>query len=253
MWQIVHDLFDVENPPADHIRPPCCDSGLPVLDDQELADFMNALRKLLRAPARPGLGRRASRQPVGKSRRTARRNRAPRAAARMAGARATLARRANCPTGLGSRVCTIGGGVRLVGSCALKPTVWWCGYPCRRPGSSVTTWGVMPRPVSITSSGPPPRRDRSVRFWVESLERTKVLAPGAIAKITFVNLTLRVRVETVRLPSRRVMSRSRTVTVASASPVHTPPSPSQASASERRLHSASARSGCWRCRPGRAP
>lgn len=48
VWQIVHDLFDVENPPADHDRPPCCGSGLPMLDEQELADFMNALRKLLR-------------------------------------------------------------------------------------------------------------------------------------------------------------------------------------------------------------
>jgi hypothetical protein len=48
VWQIVHDLFGVENPPADHVRPPCCDSGLPVLDEQELTDFMNALRRLLR-------------------------------------------------------------------------------------------------------------------------------------------------------------------------------------------------------------
>jgi hypothetical protein len=48
VWKIVHDLFGVENPPADHLRPPCCESGLPNLDEQELAGFMDALRKLLR-------------------------------------------------------------------------------------------------------------------------------------------------------------------------------------------------------------
>jgi hypothetical protein len=65
VWQIVHDLFGVENPPADHVRPPCCDSGLPVLDEQELADFMAALRKLLRGKARQattGDGKRKPRQ-----------------------------------------------------------------------------------------------------------------------------------------------------------------------------------------------
>lgn len=55
VWQIVHDLFGVENPPADHVRPPCCDSGFPVLDEQELADFMAAMRKLVR-----GKGKRAT-------------------------------------------------------------------------------------------------------------------------------------------------------------------------------------------------
>ncbi len=54
VWQIVHDLFGVENPPAEHLRPPCCDSGLPMIDEQELTDFMTALRKLLR-----GKGKRA--------------------------------------------------------------------------------------------------------------------------------------------------------------------------------------------------
>jgi hypothetical protein len=65
VWQIVHDLFGVENPPADHLRPRCCDSGLPVLDEQELADFMNALRKFLRGKARQavtGGGKRKPRQ-----------------------------------------------------------------------------------------------------------------------------------------------------------------------------------------------
>jgi hypothetical protein len=48
VWQIVHDLFDVENPPADHVRPPCCELGLPAVDERELAEFMDALSKLLR-------------------------------------------------------------------------------------------------------------------------------------------------------------------------------------------------------------
>jgi hypothetical protein len=33
---------------ADHLRPPCCESGLPNIDEQDLTDFMAALRKLLR-------------------------------------------------------------------------------------------------------------------------------------------------------------------------------------------------------------
>jgi hypothetical protein len=52
VWQIVHDLFGVENPPADHLRPPCCESGLPNIDEQELAEFMDVLRKLLRGKGR---------------------------------------------------------------------------------------------------------------------------------------------------------------------------------------------------------
>jgi hypothetical protein len=52
IWEVLHDLFDVENPPADHLRPPCCESGLPNIDEQELAEFMTALRKLLRGRGR---------------------------------------------------------------------------------------------------------------------------------------------------------------------------------------------------------
>lgn len=52
VWQIVHDLFGVENPPADHLRPPCCESGLPNIDEQELNELMDALRKLLRRRGR---------------------------------------------------------------------------------------------------------------------------------------------------------------------------------------------------------
>jgi len=48
IWQIVHDLFDTENPSAGHLRPPCCDEGRPHLDEMELVEFMDRLRRLLR-------------------------------------------------------------------------------------------------------------------------------------------------------------------------------------------------------------
>lgn len=47
-WQIVHDLFDEQNPVTDHLRPPCCRDGLPELAPDELEDFMRRLRDLLR-------------------------------------------------------------------------------------------------------------------------------------------------------------------------------------------------------------
>jgi hypothetical protein len=48
VWTIVHDLFEVDNPPEDHLRPPCCESTLPDIDQDELDDFMARLRRLLR-------------------------------------------------------------------------------------------------------------------------------------------------------------------------------------------------------------
>ena len=65
----------------------------------------------------------------------------------------------------------------------------------------------------------------------ESDARTKVLAPGAIAKDTLASVTVNVRFETVR-PLRRAMSRSRTTMFALALPAQTPPSLSHANASE---------------------
>jgi hypothetical protein len=47
-WTIVHDLFGEQNPPDQHLRPPCCQDGLPVIDEDELAEFMRRLRRLLR-------------------------------------------------------------------------------------------------------------------------------------------------------------------------------------------------------------
>jgi hypothetical protein len=36
VWRVVHDLFDAENPSSEHLRPPCCEHELPVLDQSEL-------------------------------------------------------------------------------------------------------------------------------------------------------------------------------------------------------------------------
>ena len=49
IWEIVHDLFGVANPPAGHLKDPCCKSGLPDIDPDELDEFMARLRKFLRA------------------------------------------------------------------------------------------------------------------------------------------------------------------------------------------------------------
>jgi hypothetical protein len=46
VWTIVHDLFGVENPAEDHLRPPCCADEHPVIDEAELAQFLTALRRL---------------------------------------------------------------------------------------------------------------------------------------------------------------------------------------------------------------
>jgi hypothetical protein len=48
IWEVLHDLFEVENPPSEHDRPPCCAEGLPDISDAELSDFMVRLRHLLR-------------------------------------------------------------------------------------------------------------------------------------------------------------------------------------------------------------
>lgn len=48
IWELVHDLFAVENPPADHRKPPCCDGTEPRIDSEELAAFLRALRRMQR-------------------------------------------------------------------------------------------------------------------------------------------------------------------------------------------------------------
>ncbi|HEY5286044.1 MAG TPA: hypothetical protein VIJ50_02955 [Solirubrobacteraceae bacterium] len=48
IWDVLHDLFGVENPPDEHHRPPCCEDGMPSIGETELDDFMDRLRRLLR-------------------------------------------------------------------------------------------------------------------------------------------------------------------------------------------------------------
>lgn len=48
VWTIVHDLFGEQNPPDGHLRPPCCDEQMPVIEDDELMALMKRLRRLIR-------------------------------------------------------------------------------------------------------------------------------------------------------------------------------------------------------------
>ena len=48
IWDILHDLFGVENPPAGHQKPPCCEGALPKIVDTQLDDFLRALRRFQR-------------------------------------------------------------------------------------------------------------------------------------------------------------------------------------------------------------
>jgi hypothetical protein len=52
IWQIVHELFEADNPSVGHLRPPCCEGGQPQIDEAELDEFMRRLRRLLRGRAR---------------------------------------------------------------------------------------------------------------------------------------------------------------------------------------------------------
>lgn len=48
VWSVLHDLFGVENPPADHLRPPCCDDGFPDVSQAELDAFLDELQRMTR-------------------------------------------------------------------------------------------------------------------------------------------------------------------------------------------------------------
>ena len=48
VWTVLHDLFGVENPPADPLRPPCCDDGLPEVSQPELDAFLDELQRMTR-------------------------------------------------------------------------------------------------------------------------------------------------------------------------------------------------------------
>lgn len=68
VWSVLHDLFGVENPPDRHLKPRCCDTDTPDVDEAELDAFLKQLRAFLRSSG----GRRgSSRRPAGnRARRT---------------------------------------------------------------------------------------------------------------------------------------------------------------------------------------
>jgi hypothetical protein len=47
-WTILHDLFNVENPPENHSKPPCCQQDIPEIPDEQLTEFLRAVRRLTR-------------------------------------------------------------------------------------------------------------------------------------------------------------------------------------------------------------
>jgi len=48
VWQLLHELFAVDNPPTGHQKPPCCAEDLPDIDQDQLDDFIVNLRRLQR-------------------------------------------------------------------------------------------------------------------------------------------------------------------------------------------------------------
>lgn len=48
MWDVLHDLFGVDNPPTGHDKPACCESSIPSIADAELDDFLRTLRRVQR-------------------------------------------------------------------------------------------------------------------------------------------------------------------------------------------------------------
>ena len=48
IWDLLHDLFEVESPPADHRKPPCCAGSHPRITADALVAFLTSLRKVQR-------------------------------------------------------------------------------------------------------------------------------------------------------------------------------------------------------------
>jgi hypothetical protein len=48
IWDVLHDLFKVDNPPDEHDRPPCCEDSIPHISEAELDDFLQRLRRVQR-------------------------------------------------------------------------------------------------------------------------------------------------------------------------------------------------------------
>lgn len=48
VWDVLHDLFDIANPPSGHEKPPCCRDGRPEIADEDLDAFLKTLRRVNR-------------------------------------------------------------------------------------------------------------------------------------------------------------------------------------------------------------
>jgi hypothetical protein len=48
VWELLHELFAVDNPPSGHQKPPCCEDDLPYIDHDQLAEFIVNLRRIQR-------------------------------------------------------------------------------------------------------------------------------------------------------------------------------------------------------------
>jgi hypothetical protein len=48
IWDVLHDLFAVDNPPSGHQKPPCCDDDRPSITHDKLEAFLRALRRVNR-------------------------------------------------------------------------------------------------------------------------------------------------------------------------------------------------------------
>jgi hypothetical protein len=48
IWEVLHDLFDADNPVVGHTKPPCCERDLPEIDYDALSAFLQALRRVNR-------------------------------------------------------------------------------------------------------------------------------------------------------------------------------------------------------------
>ncbi len=42
VWDVLHDLFEVANPPSSHDKPPCCQGNLPAVDPEVLSTFLRS-------------------------------------------------------------------------------------------------------------------------------------------------------------------------------------------------------------------
>lgn len=48
IWDVLHELFGVGNPPDGHVKPPCCDSEMPEIGYEVLGVFLRTLRRFNR-------------------------------------------------------------------------------------------------------------------------------------------------------------------------------------------------------------